>query len=278
MVGCPTDGSRSRYQYTRRAAQGHPPAPRAHGRRPNKLLVHLLPVAQDPKPEALRANRERENAADQQICDERLWQQHEGSFLKAVVGEHEREMRPLLALKGALGSRAAGDGQGAGLAAANKKKTEAAVHVARVAAVKEAQSEQALLRQAFLRKEQQLATQLKRVETEKMHALERVQSAEQVLARGESKDQARMDAMADESRTSRLKCLALSERLRQMNRLREQDAELISTLRSQLADRERRIGVLEGTTGRRPASVAEAVGGAQRRSGLVAQRLQARRR
>ena len=214
----------------------------------------------------------------QQICDERLWQQHEGSFLAAVVEEHEREMRPLLALKGALGSRAAGDGQGAGLAAANKKKTEAAVHVARVAAVKEAQSEQALLRQAFLRKEQQLATQLKRVETEKMHALERVQSAEQVLARGESKDQARMDAMADESRTSRLKCLALSERLGQMNRLREQDAELISTLRSQLADRERRIGVLEGTTRRRPASVAEAVGGAQRRSGLVAQRLQARRR
>ena len=214
----------------------------------------------------------------QQICDERLWQQHEGSFLAAVVEEHEREMRPLLALKGALGSRAMGDGQGSGLAAANKKKTEAAVHVARVAAVKEAQSEQALLRQAFLRKEQQLATQLKRVETEKMHALERVQSAEQVLARGESKDQARMDAMADESRTSRLKCLALSERLRQMNRLREQDAELISTLRSQLADRERRIGVLEGTTGRRPASVAEAVGGAQRRSGLVAQRLQARRR
>ena len=108
----------------------------------------------------------------QQICDERLWQQHEGSFLAAVVEEHEREMRPLLALKGALGSRAMGDGQGSGLAAANKKKTEAAVHVARVAAVKEAQSEQALLRQAFLRKEQQLATQLKRVETEKMHALE----------------------------------------------------------------------------------------------------------
>ena len=43
-----------------------------------------------------------------------------------------------------------------------------------------------------------------------------------MLVKGESKDQARMEALTDESRASRLKFLALSERLRQMTRLRDQ--------------------------------------------------------
>ena len=60
-----------------------------------------------------------------------------------------------------------------------------------------------------------------------------------------------METLTDESRASRLKFLALSERLRQMTRLRETDAQVIATLRAQLDDRDRRITVLEGGKGAR---------------------------
>lgn len=52
--------------------------------------------------------------------------------------------------------------------------------------------------------------------------LARAEAAERVLVKGESKDQARMQALTDESRATRLKVLALGERLRQLTRLREQ--------------------------------------------------------
>jgi hypothetical protein len=66
------------------------------------------------------------------------------------------------------------------------------------------------------------AARLKAAEEEKSVLLARAEAAERVLVKGESKDQARMEALSDETRASRLKFLALSERLRQMTRLRDQ--------------------------------------------------------
>ena len=66
------------------------------------------------------------------------------------------------------------------------------------------------------------AARLTAAEEEKSVLLARAEAAERVLVKGESKDQARMDALSDETRASRLKFLALSERLRQMTRLRDQ--------------------------------------------------------
>jgi hypothetical protein len=66
------------------------------------------------------------------------------------------------------------------------------------------------------------AARVKVLEAEKSTLLARAEAAERVLVKGESKDQARMEALTDESRASRLKFLALSERLRQMSRLRDQ--------------------------------------------------------
>ena len=66
------------------------------------------------------------------------------------------------------------------------------------------------------------AARLKVLEAENSTLLARAEAAERVLVKGESKDQARMEALTDESRASRLKFLALSERLRQMSRLRDQ--------------------------------------------------------
>lgn len=97
------------------------------------------------------------------------------------------------------------------------------------------------------------AARLKLVEAEKAAVEARAEAAERVLAKGESKDQARMETLTDESRASRLKFLALSERLRQLTRLRETDAQDIATLRAQLEDRDRRIIVLEGGKGARGA-------------------------
>lgn len=92
----------------------------------------------------------------QQICDERLWQQREGGCVAAIAQEHEERMRPLLALKETLGNRGGNAGSQSDSWAAAKKKTAAAVNVARVAAGKEAESEQGQMRQAHQRKEQQL--------------------------------------------------------------------------------------------------------------------------
>jgi hypothetical protein len=95
------------------------------------------------------------------------------------------------------------------------------------------------------------AARVKQVEAEKAIIEARAEAAERVLVKGEGKNQARMEALTDESRASRLKFLALSERLRQMTRLREDDAQTIATLKAQLVDRERRIQVLEGGNGAR---------------------------
>jgi hypothetical protein len=81
---------------------------------------------------------------------------HTDLFYLGGAQEHENRMRPLLALRDTLGSRGtAGDEQPNTLAVA-KKKTEAAVQMARAAAVQEAQTEQDQMKQAHSRKEKQL--------------------------------------------------------------------------------------------------------------------------
>ena len=71
---------------------------------------------------------------------------------------------------------------------------------------------------------------LKAVEAEKNVLLARAEAAERVLVKGETKDQARMDALTDESRASRLKFLALNERLRQLTRLRDQVGDILQII------------------------------------------------
>lgn len=63
---------------------------------------------------------------------------------------------------------------------------------------------------------------LRAVEAEKAVLLARAEAAERVLVKGESKDQARIEELTGETRASRLKFLALSERLRQLTRLRDE--------------------------------------------------------
>ena len=71
-----------------------------------------------------------------------------------LLQEHEDVLRPFLALKDTLGRASASDQSTTSAAA--KKKAEAAIQKARMAAVQEAQSEQDQIRQEYSRKEQQL--------------------------------------------------------------------------------------------------------------------------
>jgi hypothetical protein len=83
------------------------------------------------------------------------------------------------------------------------------------------------------------AAKLKALEVEKSTLLARAEAAERVLVKGESKDQARMEALTDESRASRLKFLALTERLRQMDRLRDQVRETYTRVQACILVRSR---------------------------------------
>eukprot|EP01047_Picozoa_sp_COSAG01_P050397 COSAG01_NODE_5094_length_4491_cov_4.165301_3_plen_82_part_00 len=76
-------------------------------------------------------------------------------------------------------------------------------------------------------------------------ALERARQAEQILGRGHNRDQGKIAMLEQEFKQMRLRCLALQERVRQMNRLREDDRQTIARLESQLAHRENRILILE---------------------------------
>jgi predicted RNase H-like nuclease (RuvC/YqgF family) len=88
-------------------------------------------------------------------------------------------------------------------------------------------------------------TKLKQGEENHAVALERARQAEQILGRGYNRDQEKIAMLEQEFKQMRLRSLALQERVRQMNRLREDDRQTIARLESQLAHRENRILILE---------------------------------
>lgn len=179
----------------------------------------------------------------QQICDDRRWRDKEDTCVRGLEQAHTSI---LLAMKDSIisKSRAGGDRSNTMWAVA-KQKTQLAVAAARAAAQQEARQERVQLLQTIHSQSEALNARLKQNEEDRADALERARQAEQIIGRSTTKDQAHIAQLETQMKQMRLRSLALQERVEQMKRLHEDDKQTIARLESQLADREKRIAILE---------------------------------